>query len=558
MKPVIIFFIICATALTTFAQNNTVTINYKGQNRQVWVDGTAYDPNTANNQYDAINTSTAGGNNNTIVITNLATGRHTLEIRKNNNNRKNSATAFNLRKNYDMLISVANDGSVQLKETKRTNTGTSVRTPMSNASFNLILQDVRQRAGTNAKINVLNAAFANANNYFTSSQVRQLISLVSGEAPRLQLAKASVRGITDQRNFTVLNTLFGLQASRNELAAYVNDFNNGQIGTGTSPSTYRTPMADASFEMLFNDIRNRWQPGAKMNALSNTFAISNNYFTTTQAIQLIQLVSGESERLQLAKASYRTIVDPAAFTRVYDLLGTQAARNDLANYVRNGGVGYEGNQSTSYKTPMADADFNSLFDNTRSLWLPGAKKSAVMNAFANTNNYFTTYQAAQLVQLDNDESDRMDMARASLRSITDPGNIVLLYNVFATQARRDELAAYVRSYNSGSTTGTGNTSYRTAMPDANFATLLDQTKRMWLPGAKKAAVLNAFAGGNYFTTLQARQLIALDNDEPDRLDMAKAAYKTLVDPQNFSQVYTLFANQSYINDLANFARNGGQ
>jgi hypothetical protein len=154
----------------------------------------------------------------------------------------------------------------------------------------------------------------------------------------------------------------------------------------------------------------------------------------------------------------------------------------------------------------------------------------------------------------------MDMAKASLRSITDPANITQLYNVFSTQARRDELAAYVRAYNNGTAGNTGTTpTYRTAMTDANFTALLNETSRMWLPGAKKTAVLNAFAtSGNYFTALQARQLIALDNDEPDRLDMAKASYKTLVDPQNFSQVYSLFTNQAYVNDLTNFARNGGQ
>jgi hypothetical protein len=116
------------------------------------------------------------------------------------------------------------------------------------------------------------------------------------------------------------------------------------------------------------------------------------------------------------------------------------------------------------------------------------------------------------------------------------------------KAYRDELAVYVRNYSvnaNPSAPGSG-TTYRTAMADADFNTLYNNIRGQWLPGAKKAAVINAFTNGsNYFTASQASKLIQLDNDEPDRLDMAKASYKAIVDPNNFNVVYDLFTNQSY-------------
>lgn len=558
MKSLITFIVCCTTVVSVFAQNsyNTVTINYNGQNRQVLIDGKAYTP-TANNQYDAVNNNTG---NYTVVTNDLAPGRHTLQVVRNNN-RRTSKTSFDLRNNYDLAITVVGNGSMQLKETyrKRNTTTTSTgNVPMSTASYNIIVEDVRKRSQTGARINVLNLAFANTNNYFTTNQARKLIQMVNGEAFRLQLAKAAVRGITDSRNVYSLNNLFASQASRNELADYIRNYNNGQT-SGTGTTTYNTAMSDANFSALLNDIRNRWQTGAKLTAVSNAFGATNNYFTTAQTIQLIQLLSTESERLQLAKASYRKIVDPANFSQVYNLLGTQASRDDLAYYVRSvGGTTGTYEPTITFKTPMSDANFKTLIEQISGQWLPGAKKSAVLEVFSNTNNYFTTYQVTALVQQDNDEPDRMDMAKASLRSITDIENITILYNIFPSQARRDELAAYVRAYNNtyGSTTTTGiSTTYRTPMRDANFVLLLDETRRLWLPGAKKAAVLETFATpNNYFTTIQAIQLIQLDNDEPDRFDMAKASYKTIVDPQNFSQVYTLFSNQTYKNELAAYVR----
>ena len=48
---------------------------------------------------------------------------------------------------------------------------------------------------------------------------------------------------------------------------------------------------------------------------------------------LIEQVSDEANRLQLAKASYRNITDPANFSQMYELLNTQSSKNDLSAYV---------------------------------------------------------------------------------------------------------------------------------------------------------------------------------------------------------------------------------
>ncbi|MBK8496465.1 MAG: DUF4476 domain-containing protein, partial [Chitinophagaceae bacterium] len=44
-----------------------------------------------------------------------------------------------------------------------------------------------------------------------------------------------------------------------------------------------------------------------------------NYFTTYQASRLIQLVTAENNRLQLAKLSYRSVTDRSNFYQVNEL-----------------------------------------------------------------------------------------------------------------------------------------------------------------------------------------------------------------------------------------------
>jgi len=322
-------------------------------------------------------------------------------------------------------------------------------------------------------------------------------------------------------------------------------------------SAYRTPMTSTNFNTLVQDVKRKWTNSSRITTINTVLTNPSNYFTTIQASQLIQMVSGDASRVQLLKTSYRSITDPNNFSNLYALLSTQAYRDDVAAYVNayattNGNT--TGTNNPGYRTAMSNYNFNLLATDIRNEMRTDARVNAINNAFSNSGNYFTTDQARQLIQMITGEATILHLAKASYRSIIDTDNFATIYNMLPTQASRNDLSAYVRTYNPNVTyTGTvsGSTTYRTPMADATFNTLLSDIRSQWLPGAKKSAVISAFAtGNNYFTTAQARQLIQLDNDEPDRLDMAKASYRTIVDPQNFSQVYDLFPTQAYRDDLA--------
>jgi hypothetical protein len=283
-------------------------------------------------------------------------------------------------------------------------------------------------------VNSLTNAFNNTNNNFTASQASRLIQLVGTENNRLQLAKLSYRSINDPVNFSLVSDLLNSQASKNELAAYVTNYNGGGIG-------YKDAMSDANFNNLYQTIQQLWPVGTQVNSLTNAFNTTNNYFTASQASRLIQLVGAESYRLQLAKLSYRSITDPANFSQVSDLLSSQASKNELAAYINNNSGG-----GTVYKVPMSDADFNSVYQNVQLQFLPGAKMSMLTNSFSNSNYYFTSVQSHKLVELVSLESNRLQLAKLSYRTITDRSNFTLLYDLLNTQGSRDDLQAYVNAY----------------------------------------------------------------------------------------------------------------
>ena len=480
MKTISIFLIGCLTVLSVYAQTtaNTVTITLNGSRyHDVVVDGKTYPVTNSS-------TTNTAGINGVVIISDLQPGQHTMQVvrtnsnnnNNNNNNRRINERTFNLRSRYDLAITVNNDGTVELKETRSRNNGNAsrYRTPMTDANFSVLLQNVVSQRKATAKTTAVTNAVAVTNNYFTTDQTGQLLELVPSESKRMTLAKSVYPKITDPVNFSQLYDLFDIQTNRDALAAYVssynaanpvynnnnngynnnnnnNGYNNNNNNGNVNNNQYKSPMPDASFNNLVQNVRAQWLPGAKMSALTDAFANTNNYFSTYQAKQLIQLVSDESNRLQLAKSAYPRITDPANFSQLYDLFGSQASRDELALYVNsyNGNTGNTGNTgvyNTQNRVAMSDASFNSLVQNVKSQWLPGAKMSALTDIFANTSNYFTAYQAKQLIQLVSDEDNRLQLAKSAYRNTVDPANFSQLYDLFTSQTRKNELANYVNSY----------------------------------------------------------------------------------------------------------------
>lgn len=99
--------------------------------------------------------------------------------------------------------------------------------------------------------------------------------------------------------------------------------------TGGGYNDQSRAMSDADFNTFVQRIRSQWF--GKMNTARE--GISANYFTTQQVRQVLQIFSSENDRLELARLSYRRLVDPRSFTQLYDLFST-SGQAELDRYIR--------------------------------------------------------------------------------------------------------------------------------------------------------------------------------------------------------------------------------
>lgn len=99
-----------------------------------------------------------------------------------------------------------------------------------------------------------------------------------------------------------------------------------------SYNDYSRAMSDVDFNAFLQRIRSQWFGNGKMNTARD--GINSNYFTTHQVRQVLQIFSSESDRLELAKLSYRKLEDARNFTQLYDLF-SRSGQEELDRYTRD-------------------------------------------------------------------------------------------------------------------------------------------------------------------------------------------------------------------------------
>lgn len=530
--PVLLLFV----SAVVYAQTRTVTINVMGNRiNRVAVDDRMYSV-----------TNTSVNSESTINITGLATGQHELDIYRTNSTRP-TTTTFSLREGYDLEITINANGSVSLSETRsRVTSGINNQKPMSAAAFKKLYNSTKAKTSSTARTSFLRTEFDVDNRYLTSNQARQLIALVNSESSRLTLAKEVYPIITDQNNFSLVSNLLKSSSNRNELNTYIAALPDDE-SEETNPAY--VAMTSAKFNEIYNEVLN--EPQADRNYyLSNFFNKEYNYFTSAQVRQFLQLISSESERMELAKLAYRGVTDRGSYyNEIYPLLNSNASRTDLRNYLNT----YDTNNNT--RVAMTATAYNSLY---QTIYNQGttARYNSVYNAFNTSENYFTSAQARQLIGLISDEGSKLSLAKMAYTRLIDPTNYTIMNDLFSYQSSRSELASYVSNYNSGNTTTPG-TNTGAAMSDADFNSIYRNVNAAWTSTNKFSTASTAFQGTtNKFTVSQVRQLLSLITSESDKLALAKMAFDNMVDQHNhamLNDVFTSTENRTewtrYVNDI---------
>jgi hypothetical protein len=144
------------------------------------------------------------------------------------------------------------------------------------------------------------------------------------------------KALVDERNIRYSNDGYGNYGNNNSGYGNNGGYGNNNGGYGNDNGNYgnnkyNQAISDYDFNQLLQKIRGQWF--GKINSAKE--GINNNYFTTLQVKEVLQLFSSENEKLELAKLAYRNTVDQKNFTQLYDVFAYQSSRDELDQYIRN-------------------------------------------------------------------------------------------------------------------------------------------------------------------------------------------------------------------------------
>ena len=172
--------------------------------------------------------------------------------------------------------------------------------------------------------------------------------------------------------------------------------------------------------------------------IDNTeYLVSNDYTTNTNTPIVVSNLQAGQHTLQIKRANEANSSSTIFTTRTgYDLQITIAANGSVQQKETKWRAT---NSTVQDMQAMSTIDFTNLYNSIRNQWRSARRMTMVSDAFANTNYYFTTAQAKQLIQLVSSENNRFTLTTASYRSITDPTNFTQMYDclLYTSPSPRD-------------------------------------------------------------------------------------------------------------------------
>ncbi len=323
-------------------------------------------------------------------------------------------------------------------------------------------------------------------------------------------------------------------------------------GTTSDPMV---ALTDAAFRTILSDVEYHWRNTRKITAAQTAFTNNNNYFTAQQARQIIQAVAGEENRLTLAKLAHSRIVDPGNFLQVSNLILTPAGKDEMATFLR---TQTRSNVITSYsesfRQPISETNLDAHLENIERSWHSTTRVNAVTEIINNETNYFTAAQVRRLIEMVDFESNRLQLLKRVYTHVVDPANFALLYKLLATDAAKIELINYVKTAaeNGGLVNHNLN---KIPLSEKEYTALVVKFREQNSKDNAMNALSEIFANPvHYFTTQQATQLMSMVDGELTRLSLAKAAYRTITDPENYVSAMSQLLNSAVtVNELNIYA-----
>ena len=190
-------------------------------------------------------------------------------------------------------------------------------------------------------------------NYLLSSQVKELLEVLSFESSRLEYSKYAYPKTYDQANYEIVKEGLKHSKSRDELGAFlkkqtVTDYTPKEVvveestktstttSEGTPTKTVAQGISETDFAQAKNQIAGQSSDSKKLEKAKSIAGRTG--LTTAQAKSITDLFLFEENRLEFVKHAYANIVDKENFAQIKEALEKESHKT-LDDFVKNAAAG---------------------------------------------------------------------------------------------------------------------------------------------------------------------------------------------------------------------------
>lgn len=293
-------------------------------------------------------------------------------------------------------------------------------------------------------------------NYLLSSQVKELLDVLSFESSRLEYSKYAYPKTYDQANYAIVKEGLKHSKSRDELGAFlekqtVTDYTPKEVvveentktttSEGTPVETVAQGISEADFAQAKNQIAGQSSDSKKLEKAKSIAGRTS--LTTAQAKSITDLFLFEENRLEFVKHAYANIVDKENFAQIKESLEKESHKT-LDDFVKNAAAGGgETPKVAEGPSELSTEDFEALTKKIKGSALESHKLEKAKTIVDRSK--VSSAQIQQINQLFTLEETRLEFAKYAYSKVLDKDNYKVVRDTLNKSTSRYNLDRFIKN-----------------------------------------------------------------------------------------------------------------
>ena len=162
------------------------------------------------------------------------------------------------------------------------------------------------------------------------AQVMRISISLEMESNRLSFLKEALAKVYDQGNYSYATEVFTHVPYKNEWLSYA----EARLMPPSVPPVVLCKVTPAEFDQIKSSINKESSSSVKI-SLTKEILSAKKCFTCAQVKEIVNLMSFESGKIEMAKYAYDYIVDKANYYTIADALSFSSSKEDLMRFIKS-------------------------------------------------------------------------------------------------------------------------------------------------------------------------------------------------------------------------------